>query len=102
MGWKVIIAPSARADLESIVRFIARHNSDAGARVGYELIIRAEGLVSFPEMGRIVPEFRRPDLREVVCRSYRVIYRLRRDRSQIEVVRFWHGARGFPQIPEGD
>jgi hypothetical protein len=32
MGWKVIIAPSARADLESIVRFIARQNSDAAAQ----------------------------------------------------------------------
>jgi plasmid stabilization system protein ParE len=102
MGWKVIIAPSARADLESIVRFITRHNPDAAARVGYELIVRAEGLVNFPEMGRIVPEFNRPDIREVVCRSYRVIYRLRQDRSQVEIVRFWHGARGFPQIPEGD
>ncbi len=36
MGWKVIIVPSARADLESIVRFIARQNSAAAARVGYE------------------------------------------------------------------
>ena len=59
MGWKVIIAPSARADLESIVRFIARQNSDAAARVGYELIVRAEGLAAFPLMGRVVPEIKR-------------------------------------------
>lgn len=51
MGWKVIIAPSAQADLESIVRFIARQNSDAAARGGYELIVRAEGLTAFPLMG---------------------------------------------------
>ena len=102
MGWKVIISPSARADLESIVRFIARQNADAAARVGYELIVRAEGLAQFPEMGRVVPEFKRPDLREVVCRSYRIIHRVRRDREQIEIVRFWHAARGFPQIPAGD
>jgi len=42
MGWQVIIAPSARADLKCIVRYIARHNSDAAARIGYELIVRAE------------------------------------------------------------
>lgn len=101
MGWRIVIAPSARADLESIVRYIARHNADAAARVGYELIVRAEALAGFPERGRIVPEFRRPELREVICRSYRVIYRLRQDRGQIEIVRFWHGARGFPQIPQG-
>jgi toxin ParE1/3/4 len=102
MGWKIVIAPSARADLESIVRFIARHNSDAAARVGYELIVRADGLASFPEMGRIVPEFKRPDLREVVCRSYRIIHRLHRDRQEVQIVRFWHGARGFPQVSAGD
>jgi toxin ParE1/3/4 len=99
MGWKIIIAPSARADLENIVRFIARQNSDAAARVGYELIVRAEGLAAFPQMGRIVPEFQKPDLREIICRSYRIIHRLRREQQRIEIVRFWHGARGFPQIP---
>lgn len=101
MGWKVIIAPSARGDLESIVRFIARQNRDAAARVGYELITRAESLAEFPEIGRVVPEFRRPDLREIMCRSYRVLYRTSRDRQLIEVVRFWHAARGLPQLPPG-
>lgn len=102
MGWKIIIAPSARVDLESIVRFIARQNPAAAARVGYELIVRAEGLAAFPQMGRVVPEFQRPELREIICRSYRIIHRVRPEQQRIEVVRFWHGARGFPQIPRGD
>jgi plasmid stabilization system protein ParE len=54
MGWKIIIAPSAQSDLADIVRYIARHNSDAAARLGYELITRAENLADFPEIGRIV------------------------------------------------
>lgn len=99
MGWKVIVAPSAQANLEAIVRYIAAHNADAAARVGYELIVRAEDLATFPEMGRVVSEFGKPDLRETVCRSYRIIYRLRRSIQQIEIVRFWHSARGFPVIP---
>ncbi|MEI6077336.1 MAG: type II toxin-antitoxin system RelE/ParE family toxin, partial [Verrucomicrobiota bacterium] len=83
MGWKIIIAPSAQADLEDIVRYIAQHNSDAAARMGYELITRAESVAAFPEVGRVVPEFRQPNLRKVICRSYRVIYRLRRDEQRI-------------------
>ena len=94
MGWKVIIAPSARADLEIIVRFIARRNPDAATRVGYELIMRAEGLATFPEMGRVVPKFKPSDLREVVCPSYRIIYRLKRHQQHIEI-----GASGM--VPEG-
>ena len=66
MGWKIIIAPSAQSDLADIVRYIARHNSDAAARLGYELITRAESLANFPEIGRMVPEFRQPDLREMI------------------------------------
>jgi toxin ParE1/3/4 len=98
MGWQVIISPSARGDLADIVGYISRHNADAAARVGYGLITKAEGLADFPELGRVVPEFRRPNLREVVYRSYRVIYRVQPEAGRIEVVRFWHGARGFPQI----
>ena len=101
MGWKVIIAPSAEADLEDIVRYIAGHNPDAAVRTGYALIARAEGLAAFPEIGRVVPEFRRADLREVIHRTFRVIYRLKRDAEVVEIVRFWHGARGFPHIPRG-
>jgi toxin ParE1/3/4 len=99
MGWQVIISPSAQADLADIVRYISQHNSDAAARLGYELIMRSEKLVDFPEMGRVVPEFQRANLREVICRSYRIIYRLRQREQRIEIVRFWHGARGFPHIP---
>jgi plasmid stabilization system protein ParE len=101
MGWKVIIAPSAQDDLADIVRYVARRNSDAAGRLGYELITRAQGLAAFPEIGRVVPEFRQPNLRQVICRSYRVIYRLRRDEQRIDIVRFWHAARGFPHIPKG-
>ena len=102
MGWKIIIAPSAQADLADIVRYVAQHNSDAAARLGYELITRAENLANFPEIGRIVPEFRHPNLREVICRSYRIIYRLQPEEQRIEIVRFWHAARGFPRIPSAN
>jgi toxin ParE1/3/4 len=99
MGWQVIIAPSAQMDLADIVHYITQHNSDAAARLGFELITRAESLANFPELGRKVPEFRQADLREIICRSYRIIYRLERQHQQIQIVRFWHGARGFPHIP---
>jgi toxin ParE1/3/4 len=99
MGWQVIIAPSAQMDLADIVRYIAQHNSDAAARLGFELITRAESLANFPEIGRRVPEFNSQDLREIICRSYRIIYRLQHRDQRIEIVRFWHGARGFPHIP---
>ncbi len=99
MGWKVIIAPSAARDLENIVAFIARDNPDAAERLGLRLIARAETLALFPFMGRIIPEFRNPALREIIHRSYRVMYRVNAKAEALEIIRFWHGARGFPVIP---
>jgi plasmid stabilization system protein ParE len=99
MGRKVIISPSGESDLSDIVAYVARHNPDAAVRLGMVLIARAEMLAEFPEIGRIVPEFKRSDLREIIHRSYRIIYRVRLDQPIVEIVRFWHAARGFPQIP---
>jgi toxin ParE1/3/4 len=66
------------------------------------LITRAENLANIPESGRTVPEFKQSNLRETVCRSYRIIYRLRQDERRIDIVRFWHAARGFPRIPSAN
>ena len=66
MGWQVIIAPAARSDLTDTVRYIAQHNSATAARLGFELITRAESLMQFPEIGRMVPEFRQSDLCEIM------------------------------------
>ena len=48
MGWQVIIAPSAQTDLADIVRYIAQHNSDVAARLGYELNTRADATYQRP------------------------------------------------------
>lgn len=100
MGWKVVVSPRADSDLENIVIYIARHNTDAAARVGYGLIARAELLAQFPEMGRVVPEFGQTNLREIVYRTYRIIYRIKSNDQLVEIVRFWHAARGLPHIPQ--
>lgn len=90
MGWKIILSPSAECDLREIVSWIARHNQEAAVRIGEALIGKAEALAKFPDMGRVVPEFSREDLREIVFRSYRIIYRTDRSRS---------AAPGFPHVP---
>lgn len=42
-------------------------------------------------MGRTVPEFEDPDIREIIYSKYRVIYRLRGD--MLEITRIIHGSR---------
>jgi len=101
MDFKIFLSPEALSDLEQIVAFIAPHNPAAAERMGNHLLDAAHSLHQFPERGRVVPEFRQVELREIVIQSYRIIYRVRDCEASIEIVRFWHAARGFPHIPRG-
>jgi len=102
MDFKVFLSQEALNDLESVVGYIAFHNFSAVERMGNQLLDAALSLNMLPERGRVVPEFHQPDLREIVFRSYRIIYRVRNKDGSVEIVRFWHGARGFPQIPRAN
>jgi plasmid stabilization system protein ParE len=101
MDFKVFVSSEALSDLERIVAYIALDDVAAGERMGNQLLDAALSLKAFPERGRIVPEFQRPYLREIVFRSYRIIYRVSRGDNSVEIVRFWHAARGFPRVPRG-
>ena len=101
MDFKVYLSHEALSDLERIVAYIAPGDPIAAERLGNRLLDAACSLNTLSERGRMVPEFRRPELREIIFRSFRIIYRLQHADRSVEIVRFWHGARGFPQIPRG-
>jgi toxin ParE1/3/4 len=98
MGHQVSLSPLARRDLRDIVRYISADSPERAISFGQLLVSSTKRLADFPEMGRVVPEFGDPSVREIIVRSYRVIYRVDNDDCRIDVVRFWHGARGLPKI----
>lgn len=57
------------------------------------LVARAKTLSSFPHTGRVVPEFDRQEIRELILPPYRIVYRIDEAKKQVGVARFWHGAR---------
>jgi plasmid stabilization system protein ParE len=79
MAYKLIWSPAARDDLHDIVVFIARDNPNRAMSFGYELIAESDRLQEFPDLGRIVPEYRNADIREVVFWPYRFVYRVNRE-----------------------
>jgi len=98
MGVPVILTPQAQEDLAGIVRRIAQDNPVRARSFGHELIDRALALGAFPELGRRVPEVGDPAVREIIHGSYRIIYERFRDPAAVFVLRFWHAARGTPDI----
>ncbi len=98
MDCKVILSPRAIQDLQEIVRYISVDNPEVARQFGYLLVDAALSLRSLPERGRLVPEFDDGRTREIVLRSYRIVYRFDAERKAVFVSRFWHAARGTPQV----
>lgn len=96
MGCKIIFSPQALADLEAAVRFIAADNPDAAVRVGNALIDRVAILENFPLIGSPYPK--RPGVRKLVSRPYVIYYRPRLEDNCVDILRYWHGARGEPEL----
>lgn len=72
----------------------AQHSKIYADRLVDKLTRRSEQIGLFPRSGRIVPEHKREDLREVIERPYRIIYRLKEE--QVDVVAVVHSAQELP------
>ena len=92
----------AQQDLLEIGRYIANDNRTAARRWVERLRQMARQAAEHPNAGRVVPEHSRLELREVLLRSYRIVYRVCDD--AIEVLTVFEGHRLFPEdtIPHSD
>ena len=83
---------AAERDLREIEDFIARDAPLRAVAFINRLVEAVDNLDTAPLLGRIVPEFQREDLRELIFRAYRVVYRLEGS-GQVTILRVVHGAR---------
>ncbi len=98
MAYKLIWSPLARLDLKDIAAYIAEDNPLAAQCFVNSLFQAVERLTDFPDSGRVVPDFDDPDIREIIRRPCRVVYRIDREKHTIEIARVLHAARGIPDI----
>jgi toxin ParE1/3/4 len=90
--------PQAADDLQAIHDFIAR-DSPRYARAEVERIVAAvDQLEVFPQSGRVVPEHRREDVRELIERPYRIVYRTRSE--AVIILMIFRASRLIPSLPE--
>jgi plasmid stabilization system protein ParE len=85
----------AAEDLAAIRNFIGRDSPTYARQVVEQLYEAAGRLVAFPDIGRIVPERREPNIREILRPPYRVIYR--RGAELVEVLTIHHSSRLLPE-----
>lgn len=96
MGRRIQWTEIAIDDLKQVRDYIARDSTHYAGTFVSKARDAARSLNQFAERGRIVPEFDRRDIRELIVGSYRLIYFLTHNRVQI--LAFIHGARDLSSL----
>lgn len=96
----ISFAESALRDLEEVrIWYTEQGVPDVGTRLVEEIFQRVQALADHPDMGRVVPEFDQPFLRELIHPPFRVVYR--RDPQRVRIVRVWRSERQL-HLPTAD
>ena len=86
----VIWTPEALQQLGDILDYLAEVATDYGDALSAEIEDAVEALARFPRMGRVLPEFSRVDVREVIIDNYRLVYLVRPE--GIRIASLFHAA----------
>ena len=90
----------ARADLREIVDYISQDSVTYAAAQAERIVVNVRRLRHHPRLGRIVPEYRHPTIRELIVGNYRVVYRVHRQR--VAILAIVHGSRDLlRRLPRG-
>ena len=82
----------AQDDLAAIHAFIEINSPHFAGVIVRRLLHAVDRLQDFPQSGRSVPEYSSPEVREVVLRPYRIVYRIVSE-QEIHILTVHHGAR---------
>lgn len=85
---------NAIGHLANIYEYIGLNSTTYAKRMVDRITRRSEQIAKQPLSGRKVPEYDADDIRELIEKPYRIIYRIKQD--QIDVVAVIHGARLLP------
>lgn len=93
-------SPSALNDLHELLDYYKVQGVEAtGRRIAGALMDAVKSLPDHPQMGRIVPEFATPSLRELIRPPYRIVYR--HHLENISIIRIWRSER-LLNLPDGE
>ena len=94
---KVRFTPTGRMHFLDAIAYIFRDNPSAAVKLREKAEKVLSRLKTYPESGRLIPEF--PDLpfREVIVRPYRFFYKIKND--TVWVIAVWHSSQ-LPEEPQ--
>jgi plasmid stabilization system protein ParE len=79
--------------LSSLYTYLSQTSPAYAQRTVDRITRRSQQIATFPNSGRVVPEFDNDRIREIIEGKYRIIYTLQS--NQIEVLAVLHGAQSI-------
>ena len=90
---KVLWTDAAVAQLETIYDYLAQTSPEYARRIIDRLTKRSKHIAAFPFSGRMVREYELNEVREIIEGTYRIIYLIKEDEEQIEILAVIHSSR---------
>ena len=94
---KLIWSVRASNDLIEIGEFIAQSAPQNARKYTQRLFDRAKQAALLPQSGRIVPEYREENLRELIEGNYRIVYEIDLKNKTVTVIAVSEGHRLLPE-----
>ncbi len=92
---KVHWTQNALHHLVNIYEYISLNSPTYAVRMVDKITKRSEQIADHPLSGRKVPEYDAEDIRELIEKPYRIIYRIKT--NQIDVLAIIHGSQLLPE-----
>ncbi|MHA1283644.1 MAG: type II toxin-antitoxin system RelE/ParE family toxin [Promethearchaeota archaeon] len=90
---KIEWSAKAEDDLNEIIEYIAQDSIEFAISFYEQIKKKVENLIRFPRIGRKVPEYNDSNIRELIFKNYRLIYKIIDDK--IQIIRLIHGSRNL-------
>ncbi len=91
---KIIWTREALENIIEIENYISEDNPNKAVEFTDSLINQCDYLIDNPDMGRIVPELSDPNIRELIHKNYRIVYR--HIDEEIQILTVFEGHRLLP------
>lgn len=95
---KVTIAKSALSDLREIRQYYIEQDApNIGTKYIVEVFEHLEKLKKHPKIGRVVLEFYKESIREIIHSPFRIVYLLKTE--EVVIIRIWRSERELVLSP---
>lgn len=99
----VRLTGQAERELDAIIEYYEQVGASDFAEVFEEKVIEKIRLLErFPRMGCTLPEIEDEAIREVIYRSYRIVYVTDEDDEAVEVLTIFHSSQQFGSLGSSD